>query len=133
MTSQDRPNLADICNSHQLHTKWLLCPSHRVGHQWIECLVRSGQAVVNLHPATTLRLALDLVGSELADEGLTLANRSIGTLVIDATWSQLRSDGYLGRLEQSAELSASACLCYGTSSLNSGNSRNTSRSGSDFR
>lgn len=98
-------NLSDVCTASLLHTKWLLAPSHRVGHQWVESLVRSRQSVVNLHPTTVLRLALDLVGPDLAKDGLTLVSRSVGALVIDATWDQLSTGGYLGRLEQSADLS----------------------------
>src|SRR5688572_3598296 len=98
--------LAGVCTAHVLATKWLLAPSHRVGHQWIETLVRSGQPVVNLHSTTLLRLGLDLIGSDLAVAGLTLASSELGPLVVEATWSQLKPDGYLGRLESSAELSA---------------------------
>jgi len=107
--SGETTTLKDACKSNLLHTKWLLAPSHRVGHQWIEALVRSGQSVVNLHPTTVLRLALDIVGFELAEDGLTLAGRSVGPLVVDATWDRLSPDGYLGRLEQSADLSAAVC------------------------
>ena len=98
--------LGGVCSAHLLHTKWLLAPSHRVGHQWIESLVRGGQSVVNLHPTTVLRLALDLVGAELAANGLTLVGRGAGPLVVDATWGELPPSGYLGRLEQSPDLSA---------------------------
>lgn len=103
--SQELPTLRVVCNAHRLHTKWLLAYSHRVGHQWVETLARSGESVVNLHPTTVLRLALDLVGSDLAEHGLTLASRSVGSLVVDATWEQLSPGGYLGRLKQSADLS----------------------------
>ena len=101
--------LSSVCGRSLLHTKWLLAPSHRVSHQWIEALIRSGQSVVNLHPTTVLRLALDIVGFELAKDGLTLAGRSVGPLVVNATWNQLSPVGYLGRLEQSADLSAAVC------------------------
>ena len=104
--SNDLKNISEVCSGNLLHTKWLVAPSHRVGHQWIETLVRSGQSVVNLHPTTVLRLALDLIGSDLAKDGLTLASRSVGPLVVDATWNQLTPGGYLGRLDQSADLSA---------------------------
>ena len=101
--------LKDACKNNLLHTKWLLAPSHRVGQQWIETLVRNGQPAVNLHPTTVLRLALDLVGSDLARDGLTLAGRSVGSLVVEAIWHRLSPDGYLGRLKPSPELSAAVC------------------------
>ena len=103
--TQALPTLSLVCKAHLLHTKWLLAPSHRVGHQWVENLARSGDSFVNVHPTTVLRLALDLVGSELAEQGLTLASRSVGSLVVDASWDQLSRRGYLGRLKQTADLS----------------------------
>lgn len=60
---------------------------------------------MNLHPTTVLRLALELVGADLAKDGLTLASRSVGSLVVDATWDHLSVGGYLRRLDLSAELS----------------------------
>ena len=98
--------LSDICIANLLHTKWLLAPSHHVGHQWIETLVRSGRSTVNLHPTTVSRLALEVVGPQLAADGLTLASSSVGALIVDATWHQLKPDGYLGRLQQSIDLSS---------------------------
>lgn len=100
------PSLGDVCAANLLHTKWLLAPSHRVGHQWIETLVRSGHSVVNLQPTTAAQIALEVAGSDLARQGLTLATRAVGEFVVDAAWSQLAADGYLSRLEKSVELSA---------------------------
>jgi hypothetical protein len=57
--SRHGTTLTLACANHLLHTKWLLAPSHRVGHQWVEMLVRGGQSVVNLHFTTVLRLALE--------------------------------------------------------------------------
>jgi PD-(D/E)XK nuclease superfamily len=98
--------LREICTAYLLETKWLLVPSQRVGHQWIERLVRNGTPAVNLRPTTVIRFALDLVGSELAKEGLTYADRDVGSLIIDAAWGRLPADGYLGRLRPSTELSS---------------------------
>src|SRR5687768_5542984 len=103
--NHETPRLNEVCERNRLPTKWLLAPSHRVGHQWVERLVRSGHSVVNLHATTVLRFALELVGSDLAKDGLTLAGRSLGSLVVDAAWDQLNPGGYFGRLEQSSELS----------------------------
>lgn len=102
-----RLTLADVCDRYLLQTKWLIAPSHRVGHQWTEKLVRNQHSAVNLRPTTLLRLALEVVGGELTAGGLTLANRSVGTLFVSSHWDQLNPDGYLGQLDQSAELSAS--------------------------
>ena len=97
--------LEQVCREHLFRTKWLLAPSHHVGHQWIERLVRGGNSVLNLHPTTVLRLALELLGADLAKDGLTLASRPVGSLVVDANWHQLDRAGYLGRLDQSSNLS----------------------------
>src|SRR5262245_56222073 len=97
--------LCDVCNANPLHTKWLVAPSLRVGHQWIETLVRNGQSMINLRPATLLRIAMDLVGPDLAAEGLTVASLFVGPLVVDANWKELNHTGYLGRLKQSTSLS----------------------------
>ena len=78
--SDEATTLSGVCSDNLLHLKWLLAPSHRVGHQWIEALVRNGQSVVNLRPTTVLRLAIDIVGFEMAEDGLTLASRSVGPL-----------------------------------------------------
>lgn len=99
-------SLANICRQRLLDRKWLIAPSRRVGHQWIETLVRSGQRAVNLHPTTLLRLALEVAGPEIADEGLAVAGHGVGPLVVNAVWERLRPDGYLGRMQQSTELSA---------------------------
>ena len=40
MQSEILPSLKSVCQANLLHTKWLLAPSHRVGHQWVERLVR---------------------------------------------------------------------------------------------
>ncbi len=99
-------SLSDACAANMLATKWLLAPSNRIAHQWIESLVRSGQSVVNLRATTLIRIALDLVGSDLAEQGLTFANRDALIVAIDQSWSRLAHDGYLRRLEQTDELSS---------------------------
>jgi ATP-dependent helicase/nuclease subunit B len=106
LMSDTSPTLAEVCRGRLLDTKWLLAPSLRIGHQWIESLVRSGHSIVNLHPMTVSRIALEVVRSELAVQGLTVVARSIANMIVEATWSELPRDGYLGRLAQSAELSA---------------------------
>jgi ATP-dependent helicase/nuclease subunit B len=101
--------LATICQQRLLDEKWLIAPSHRAGHQWVETLVRSGQAVVNLRPTTTLRLALDLVGPELAERSLSVASRALGPLIIESAWSRLQEGRYLSRFEPSPDLASMVC------------------------
>lgn len=95
-----------ICKANLLNTKWLLAPSRRIAHQWIETTVRGGQPVVNLHPATVVSLALDLVGPEMLDRRLTLASAPIGSMIVDAAFSKLPPDGYLSKLRPSADLTS---------------------------
>src|SRR6185312_8014038 len=102
----DRPIcLSDVCAGSPLATKWLLAPSNRVGNQWVERQVRNGLSVINLHPATVIRIALDLVGCEFAVSGRTLASRDALELAIHAAWNDLPPDGYLRRLHRTDELS----------------------------
>ena len=87
--SDTSPTLAEVCSSRLLDTKWLLSPSLRIGHQWIETLVRSGHAIVNLHPMTVSRIALEVVGSELAAQELTVAARTMAPMIVEAAWTEL--------------------------------------------
>ncbi len=41
--------LATVCRDHLLREKWLIAPSRRIGHQWLDCLVLGGESVVNVH------------------------------------------------------------------------------------
>lgn len=98
-------SLEQVVKLHHLETKWLVAPSFRVGHQWVESLVRCGLPIVNLRPTTMFRLAIDLVSDQLASQGKTVAGDWIGTLAIDAAWNRLPADGYFGQLPRSLALS----------------------------
>ena len=108
VTSRDtKHDLAEMCDSRKLDTKWLLGPSLRTGHQWIETQVRNGQAVVNLQPATVSRIALLIAGPELVEAELVLVGNGVAAAVVDAEWDKLSEDGYLGKLQRSAGVTAS--------------------------
>jgi hypothetical protein len=98
--------LSQVCADHLLETKWLIAPSQRVGHQWVEAMVREGQAAVNLHPTTALRLALEWIGEDLTTEGLALVSDEEGPLLVQSAWAKLAGDSYLGRLHPTADLAA---------------------------
>ena len=53
-------SLAKTCQENLLTEKWLIAPSLRVGHQWLEAIVRGGQPAVNVRVNTIKGLALDL-------------------------------------------------------------------------
>src|SRR5258708_20409107 len=97
--------LGAVCTANMLETKWLLAPSHRTAHQWIETLVRNGQSIVNLRPTTVVRLALELIGPDLAKNGLSFVSGDVGSLIVDASWRRLPLNGYLGQLRPSNDLS----------------------------
>jgi ATP-dependent helicase/nuclease subunit B len=98
--------LASICKAHLVDFKWLLAPSHRTARQWIDALVRDGQPVVNLHSTTVLSLVLNLIASKMLEQGLTLANAVIGSMIVDAAWNKLPASGYLAKLQTSSDLSS---------------------------
>ena len=45
-------HLAEACRDHLLGVKWLIAPSRRVGHQWLDQVARAGAPVVNVHVQT---------------------------------------------------------------------------------
>src|SRR5947209_4829155 len=98
--------LAQICKQHPLVEKWLIVPSLRVGHQWVQAMTRGGQPAVNLHIKSLKGMVLALAGPEMARTGAELLSSQAGGLVIAGILHRLR-DGdlqYLGRLEPSVGL-----------------------------
>lgn len=86
--------LALVCRERLLEEKWLIVPSIRVGHQWLQSVARTGQPAVNVRLKTLRSLAIDLAGPVLAERGLTLLTPLAGTVMVQ----QLLSGGEL-RLE----------------------------------
>jgi ATP-dependent helicase/nuclease subunit B len=87
--------IADFCAGHVLAEKWLICPSRRVGHQWLETLVRQGQGLVNLRVQTPKSLALAWAGAHLAQAGATTLSARAGTILIGGILTRQRKEGYL--------------------------------------
>jgi ATP-dependent helicase/nuclease subunit B len=102
----DTRTLSRICAANVLNAKWLIAPSHRIGHQWIERLVRGGQGVANLHVTTLLGFAMSVAVEELAFRKMALAGSVAGPLVVAQACKRLPADGYFGRLEPSTSLFA---------------------------
>jgi hypothetical protein len=100
-------SLGKICREHLLTEKWLVAPSLRVGHQWLESVARAGQPVINVRVQTLKGIAIELAGSEMARKNLTLINPTAGAFIIDSIWSRLpaKSTGYLSKLDRSPTLS----------------------------
>jgi ATP-dependent helicase/nuclease subunit B len=76
-------SLAAVCREHLLTEKWLLAPSYRVGHQWMETVVRAGQPIVNLHVKTVEGLSVDLVAGKMAEKQYTRVSRDIELLMVE--------------------------------------------------
>jgi ATP-dependent helicase/nuclease subunit B len=82
--------LSRVCQDYLLHEKWLITPSLRVGHQWLDSLTSAGCSVVNVRIRTLKGLALELAGPELARLGVTL---------VTTTGTQIFADTILARLQ----------------------------------
>lgn len=100
-------SLAAFCREHLLDEKWLIAPALRIGHQWLEAVVRGGQPAVNVRLHTLQGLALTLAGPEMADKNLSLVTGAGATLLIDSILNgMLRTKGgYLAGLQPSPGLS----------------------------
>ena len=99
--------LAIACRKQLLAEKWLLVPSLRIGHQWLEAIVRDGQPVVNVRVSTVKGLALDLAAPEMAARGTSLIAAEGAAILVDSIASRLPrgESGYLSELQPSASLS----------------------------
>jgi ATP-dependent helicase/nuclease subunit B len=109
--------LADFCRKHLLAEKWLIAPSLRIGHQWLESMARGGQPCCNVRIKTLKVLALDLAMPEMARQGLSLLSSRGGAILMARACQRLaKSDsGYLFRLR--LRLSLSEALHYSVTDL----------------
>lgn len=98
--------LSDVCGRHFLDEKWLVAPSLRIGHQWLEAVARAGQACVNVRVKTLRTLALELAEPPMSAGGLTLLPDRGAAILIDRAWNRLSKSepGYLSALEPSIAL-----------------------------
>ena len=67
-------HLAGACSKHRVQEKWLIAPSLRVGHQWLDQVVRAGTPIVNAHVLTVQSLAIQVIGPRLADGRVAVAS-----------------------------------------------------------
>ena len=98
--------LAEISQRQRLQEKWLLAPSMRVGHQWLDALTRAGHFAVNVRVKTLKSMALALAGPRMAEQQLNLLSDWAGVLLVDRLFRRLRAGGldYLGGLEPGLDL-----------------------------
>ena len=91
--------LARACAQAPLEEKILIAPSLAVGHTLVERLAREGHPWMNLRVETVRTLALALVGSELAREGLRLLSRAQALALVEQACAEfLTSKSYFGQL-----------------------------------
>ncbi len=98
--------LASVCREQLLEEKWLLAPSLRVGHQWLEAVTRSGQSIVNVHVKSLKTMALDLAAPDLLAKDVRLLAGNAGPVLVDRVFRKLQDQGldYLGSLRPSGGL-----------------------------
>ncbi len=103
--------LSQTCRDHLLAEKWILAPSRRAGHQWLEAVARAGQPVVNGHVTTLTRLALDLAGPAMVQQQLKFISARQGALLVGRVMERLRNPdgGYLWQLSPGVRLAETVC------------------------
>ncbi len=102
-------SIAYFCRQYLTAEKWLIAPSLRVGHQWLDAVSRSGQAAVNVRVKNLRGAALELASPEMSRRGLKLISNTGGEVIIDHVWDQLQTGGrgYLFSLKPGRSLFAS--------------------------
>ena len=98
--------IAERCRKHRTEEKWLLAPSLRVGHQWLDAVTRTGQPAINVRIQTLRSMALDLAASEMAAKNLELLSGHAGPMLVGQVFRRLQTEGlgYLGALRATAGL-----------------------------
>ena len=100
--------IARSCREHLLDEKWLLAPSLRVAHQWMESVARSGQGLLNCRPQTIRGLALEIAAPTMAEKSVTFLSKQAALMISDRILHQQRGrqhERYLLSLEPSVALS----------------------------
>ena len=91
--------------------KWLVTPSLRVGHQWLDTVTLAGGPVLNVRVKTLKGIALELAGPDMARLGVSLITTTGSLIFIDRIVNRLRSSssGYLSSLPTGPTLSQTVC------------------------
>lgn len=99
--------ISDVCRTQVFAEKWLLAPSLRVGHQWLEGVSRSGQPLLNVHLKTIKGMAIDVAAPILAAGQISLAPSRACILFVDRALKDLGINRlpYLSRSGLSHQLS----------------------------
>ncbi|MBI5569623.1 MAG: PD-(D/E)XK nuclease family protein [Desulfomonile tiedjei] len=99
--------LSRHCRDNLILEKWIVAPSLRVGHQWLDTIALAGQPVVNARIKTLKGLALELAGPEMARSGVSLISSTGSLVLVDRLLDGLRSapSAYLASLPPGQGLS----------------------------
>lgn len=100
-------HLCRVCQDHLLQEKWLIAPSLRVGHQWLDNVALKGQPVLNVRVKTLKGMALDLAAPAMAAKELSLVRGRGALILVDRILGRLRKEpsSYLASLPSGANLS----------------------------
>jgi hypothetical protein len=102
-------SLAGICRAHVIDEKWLIAPSRRVAHQWLDQVTRAGVPVVNVRVETTRSLAIRLLAPQLAGGRPAVLGGAAARLLVAAAWQRVvAAGGYLAATAMTPRLLALA-------------------------
>lgn len=84
--------LSQICRDALLDQKWILAPSLRVGHQWLDRITLAGAPLVNVRIKTLKGMALDMAGPDMVDQGLSLVSGAGSLVILNAIITDLAGE-----------------------------------------
>jgi len=97
--------LAQVCRDELIREKWLVAPSLRVGHQWLDSVALGGQAVLNTRVKTFRVLAMELAAAEMARTSVSLVSSMRALVIVDRILDRLDQDfAYLSSLPRTIHL-----------------------------
>lgn len=86
-------NLARACREHLLAEKWLISPSRRVAHQWLDQVTRAGGPAVNVRVVTTRSVAVDLLAAAPEGADHRIASPAARRIAVAAAWQATLGGG----------------------------------------
>ncbi len=96
--------LDELCGREPVSEKWLIAPSLRIGHQWLDTIAMQGRPVLNCRVKTLKGVALELAGPEMARQGVSLVSATGSLVLMDSILHCLPLNGYLSSLPPSPGL-----------------------------
>jgi hypothetical protein len=78
MTDPFVQQLVDVCRRWPTRAKWVIVPSHAIGHTIGDRIARAETSWANLRFVTPLDLALRMAGPFLVERGITPSEDTLG-------------------------------------------------------